>query len=85
MPEAVIKNYASEISKNLKSKTGTISLVSYDNYDLTTTLDPDKLSSFFSGNSEKRIYETLTIFIYYKLFKIVIITIFNQKTNYMNL
>ena len=60
MPEAVITNYLAHISKLLYPNTGTISLVSYDGFDLNTTIDPNRLPGFCSGLSERRIYDKLT-------------------------
>ena len=44
MPKEVVKNYINYIKK---FKTKDISLISYDNFDLSTTFDPELLSEFF--------------------------------------
>tara|TARA_Y200000002_G_scaffold375189_1_gene377082 strand:- start:105 stop:1109 length:1005 start_codon:yes stop_codon:yes gene_type:complete len=44
MPERVVKNYIKFVNK---FKTKEISLMSYDNFDTSTTLDPKLLSKFF--------------------------------------
>ena len=46
MPENIVKNYIKYVNK-FKSKQ--ISLISYDNFDLNTTLDPNLLSNFFDN------------------------------------
>ena len=46
MPEKIVKNYIKYVNK---FKTKQISLISYDNFDLNTTLDPNLLSNFFDN------------------------------------
>lgn len=46
MPEKIIKNYVKFINK---FKTKEISLISYDNYDLNTTFQPEKLNDLFDN------------------------------------
>ena len=46
MPKGVIKNYVKFINK---FKTKEISLISYDGFDLKTTLDPEELNEFFEN------------------------------------
>jgi len=51
MPEAVIKNYAEKILALPESKNCLLALTSYDNFDITTTIDPRKLPLFFAGRN----------------------------------
>ncbi len=46
MPKAVINNYVKFIKK---FKTKEISLISYDNFDLRTTFNPEELNNFFNN------------------------------------
>jgi hypothetical protein len=57
MPKKVIKNYAKFI-KNFKTKE--MSLISYGNFDIETTFDPEELNDFF-GNKLKISYESYLI------------------------
>lgn len=59
MPENIIGNYAKKV-ESILSKNGTISLVSYDGFDLNTTINPDKLSNWFTKTATKFIVPTLT-------------------------
>lgn len=59
MPRAVIKNYAGFIKKLSATEAGYISLVSYDNYNPQTTLNPDDLPLFFEKPFQKFTVETL--------------------------
>ncbi len=47
MPKEVVKNYAKFIRK---FNTREISLISYDNYDLKTTFNPEELNDFFDDS-----------------------------------
>jgi putative sugar O-methyltransferase len=53
MPVEVIQNYATHVQRLLKRKRGAISLISYDNYDLSTTIHPSRLPGFFGGAFEE--------------------------------
>ena len=46
MPKIVIKNYAKFVKK---FKTKEISLIYYDNFNLTTTFNPEELNEFFDN------------------------------------
>ena len=46
MPKTVISNYVKFIKK---FKTKEISLISYDNFDLKTTFNPEELNNFFDN------------------------------------
>ena len=60
MPENIIGNYARKVEAILSKNNSTISLVSYDGFDLSTTINPEKLPDFFSKTSTKFIANTLT-------------------------
>ena len=60
MPENIIDNYAKKVEAILSKDNSTISLVSYDGYDLNTTINPDKLPDFFTKTATKFIIPTLT-------------------------
>lgn len=49
MPEAVVANYAKHADRLLGPR-GAVALVSYDNFDTRTTIHPDRLPGFFSGD-----------------------------------
>lgn len=49
MPDEVVANYAAHVERLLKKSSGAIALISYGNYDLRTTIHPDRLPSFFEG------------------------------------
>ena len=59
MPKTVVKNYAKNIERILSKTNGSISLISYDNFDLNTTFHPDELISFFSCSFDKTVLPTL--------------------------
>ena len=61
MPKAVVKNYAKNIERILSKTNGSISLVSYDKFDLNTTFHPEELISFFLCSFEKTVLPTLLI------------------------
>lgn len=60
MPEYVVDNYAKKIEAILSKKNSTVSLVSYDKFNLNSTFDPNKLPGFFNGNASKFHVPTLT-------------------------
>lgn len=60
MPQAAIKNYVKFIKKLMRKPGGYVSMVSYDGFDLDTTLDPDRLPLFFGGEAKKYVYAALT-------------------------
>ncbi len=60
MPEHIIDNYAKKVENILSKNNSTISLVSYDGFDLNTTINPEKLPNFFSKTATKFIAPTLT-------------------------
>ena len=60
MPENIIGNYAKKIEAILAKNNSTISLVSYDGFDLSTTINPEKLPDFFSKKATKFVAPTLT-------------------------
>ncbi len=57
MPKTVVQNYAKNIERILSKTNGSISLISYDNFDLNTTFHPDELISFFSCSFEKTVLQ----------------------------
>lgn len=59
MPEGVIKNYASKVESLLAEDSSTISLVSYDCFDLSTTIHPENLPNFFKGSATVEIIPAL--------------------------
>lgn len=59
MPKFVVANYAKFIGGLLRPKSGVVSLVSYDGYDLDTTFHPNELPGYFSGDVKAATYETL--------------------------
>jgi len=61
MPKTVVQNYAKNIERILSKTNGSISLISYDNFDLNTTFPPDELISFFSCSFEKTVLQTSPI------------------------
>ena len=61
MPKAVVQNYVKNIERILSKTNGSISLVSYDNFDLNTTFHPEELISFFLCSFEKTVLPTLFI------------------------
>ena len=46
MPKKVVENYVKYIKK---FKTKEVSLISYDNFDLQTTFNPEELNNFFDN------------------------------------
>jgi putative sugar O-methyltransferase len=60
MPENVIRNYAKKIESILSKNNSAISLVSYDGFDLESTIHPDKLPNFFHKSAARFIVPTLT-------------------------
>ena len=60
MPENVIQNYAEQVEKILSKDNSSISLVSYANYDLNTTIDPVNLPKFFTKPALEEIIPILT-------------------------
>jgi hypothetical protein len=60
MPKNVIQNYADNIQNILSKDNSVVSLVSYDGYDVNTTLDPNLLPNFFKKTAKKYLIETLT-------------------------
>ena len=59
MPEGVISNYAKKIEAIMTKTNSAISMVSYDGFDLNTTINPDKLPTFFNKTAEKFCIPTL--------------------------
>jgi len=55
MPKTVVQNYAKNIERILSKTNGSISLISYDCFDLNTTFHPDELISFFSSSLKKTV------------------------------
>ena len=53
MTPEIVSNYAAHIEKLPHAHNTKIILVSYDRYNLETTLDPDHLKSFFTKNFQK--------------------------------
>ena len=49
MPKEIVSNYARHFMSFPGSEKAAIVLITYDNFDLTTTLDPAYLPQFFSG------------------------------------
>lgn len=49
MPYAVVQNYANKAVNDLCTKRTAIALTSYDEYDESTTINPNKLSGFFKN------------------------------------
>ena len=49
MPKEFVQNYCNEITDKLITKDSKIILISYDGFDLKTTLHPDTLPDFFNG------------------------------------
>jgi hypothetical protein len=60
MPKEIVSNYAHHFMGFPGSEKSAIALVSYDNYDLTITLDPAYLSQFFTGR-EFQFFECETL------------------------
>lgn len=60
MPLAIVQNYAKHIERVVSAKKSSIALVSYDGFNLDSTLHPDKLPKLFSRSFEK--YEEPTLF-----------------------
>jgi len=58
MPRHVVANYADHV-KRLLAPHGTITLVTYDGFDLSTTIHPDELPSFFSADFSRELLPTL--------------------------
>ena len=56
MPEEIITNYCDYIKK---FNTKNISLVSYGSYDPDTTINPEKLNSFFQNKLKMEYFPTL--------------------------
>lgn len=59
MTDSIITNYASVIQAIMAEKNSAISLVSYAEFDPISTINPYKLTDFFSGKITNRIYPTL--------------------------
>lgn len=59
MPESVIRNYAGKLSKIMNPESGVIYLVSYDGFDLRTSINPSRLPSFFGRLCSETTVETL--------------------------
>lgn len=59
MSEPIVKNYASKVNSMLSSVGGVAYLVSYDNFDPSTTIAPDFLSSIFEVSCMTRTVATL--------------------------
>jgi len=53
MPEEIVKNYVDHFMKFQNASKAAIALISYDNFDLRTTLDPNTLPSFFKQREFK--------------------------------
>lgn len=49
MPESVIRNYAGKLAKIMNPESGVIYLVSYDGFDLRTSINSTRLPSFLVG------------------------------------
>jgi putative sugar O-methyltransferase len=47
MPKNIVQNYANKITEILAKEGAIVSLVTYDKYDLKTTLEPSSLPNFF--------------------------------------
>jgi hypothetical protein len=62
MPIEVIKNYSNKIKMLMMPGKSVISLVSYDGYDLSTTINPAELPGFFSVDSIVEEFDSLTPF-----------------------
>ena len=60
MPEDVISNYAKKVESIMAKTNSTISIVSYDGFDLETTIHPDKLPMFFKKKAKKFCVPTLS-------------------------
>jgi putative sugar O-methyltransferase len=60
MPERVVRNYAAMVSSRLTQEKGAVSLVTYDGFDLSTTLDPEFLATLFDGPCRSLTAESLT-------------------------
>lgn len=60
MPEDVISNYAKKVEARMAKTNSAISMVSYDGFDLNTTVHPDKLPTFFNKTAEKFCVPTLS-------------------------
>ena len=59
MPESIVRNYASKVNSILSTNGGVAYLVSYDGFDLRTTLNPDFLGSLFEGSCVTKTISTL--------------------------
>ena len=59
MPKNIIQNYAKKVEAILSENNSTISLVSYSNFNIDSTLDPEQLPSFFTKHSAKYSMPTL--------------------------
>jgi len=57
MPQPIVANYAKHIDRLMNPKTSSIALVSYDGFDMSTTLHPDNLQKNF-GRRFKSIQES---------------------------
>jgi putative sugar O-methyltransferase len=60
MPKEVISNYSHHLMRLPGSEKTAIALVTYDGYDLTTTIDPARLPEFFPGR-EFNFFESETL------------------------
>ncbi len=60
MPEEVIINYVKIVESKLAKNNSAISIVSYGDPDLNTTIHPEKLPDFFTKTAEKFNVPTLT-------------------------
>ena len=60
MPEDVIRNYAKKVDAIMAKTNSAISIVSYDHFDLNTTIHPDKLPTFFNKKAKKFSVPTLS-------------------------
>ena len=61
MPKKVVQKYCNEITDKLTKKDSKIILISYDGFDLKTSLHPDTLPDFFKGFTFSRYESPLVI------------------------
>lgn len=60
MPVEVVSNYVNIVEDKLSKNNSAISIVSYGDPDLNTTIHPEKIIKFFTQSAEKFIAPTLT-------------------------
>lgn len=59
MSEPAVQNYAKFVGRLLRNRDAFVSLVTYDGFDLQTTIHPNQVLKYFSGTKSEKVFDRL--------------------------